>query len=99
MFVFGLGAIIGPLATGWAMDFTGPAAFWTMQGGTFLVIALYALYRMTQRAQVPVEETESYISVVPGASPVAVEAASAWAAENAESDAAAESPDDATTKP
>ncbi|WP_439655659.1 MFS transporter [Sulfitobacter marinivivus] len=88
VFVFGAGAILGPLLTGWAMEVTGPFAFWLSLGATFAVIAVYALYRMTQRAQMPVEETDSYISVVPGATPVAAEAASAWAADNVEADVA-----------
>ena len=86
VFTFGLGAIAGPLATGWAMQTLGPFAFWLVLGGTFGAIALYALYRMTQRTNIPVEETESYIGVVPSASPVAVEASGAWAAEHAEAE-------------
>jgi len=83
VFTFGLGAIAGPLVTGWAMQGLGPFAFWLVLGATFCAIALYALYRMTQRAVIPVEETESYLEVLPTASPVAVEAAGAWAAEHA----------------
>ncbi|WP_108257966.1 MFS transporter [Mangrovicoccus ximenensis] len=83
VFTFGLGAIAGPLATGWAMERTGPDAFWLVLAVTFAAIALYALYRMTRRAAPPVEETESYLNVLPTSSPVAVEAAGAWAAENA----------------
>ncbi|MGC9368890.1 MAG: MFS transporter [Paracoccaceae bacterium] len=86
VFTFGLGAIAGPLATGWAMQGLGPFAFWLVLGATFGGIALYALYRMTQRTLVPVDETESYLGVLPTASPVAVEAAGAWAAEQAEAD-------------
>ncbi len=83
VFTFGLGAITGPLVTGWAMQGLGPYAFWLVLGGTFGAIALYALYRMTQRPVVPVDETESYLSVLPTTSPVAVEAAGSWAAEQA----------------
>jgi MFS family permease len=86
VFTFGLGAIFGPLATGWAMQRLDPFAFWLVLGATFAAIALYALYRMTQRAIVPVDETERYLAVLPTASPVAVEAAGAWAAEQAEAD-------------
>jgi MFS family permease len=86
VFTFGLGAIAGPLLTGWAMQRFGPYAFWLVLGITFSTIALYALYRMTQRAATPVEETESYIGVLPTTSFVAVEAAGAWAAENAEAE-------------
>jgi len=85
---FGIGAILGPLITGWAMQSFGPSAFWLVLGGTFGLIALYALYRMTQRASLPVEATESYLGVVPTASAVAVEAAGAWSADQAEAERA-----------
>ena len=83
VFTFGLGAIAGPLVTGWAMQGLGPSAFWLVLGATFATVALYALYRMTQREISPVEETESYLGVLPTASAVVVEAAGAWAAEQA----------------
>ena len=83
---FGLGAILGPMGTGAAMQYGGPFAFWLALGAVFAAIALYALYRMTQRANVPVEDTDTYLYVVPTASPVAVEAAGAWAVEKAEAE-------------
>jgi MFS family permease len=86
VFTFGLGAIAGPLVTGWAMQGLDPQAFWLVLGATFATVALYALYRMTRRAAVSVNETESYLNVLPTASPVAVEAAGEWAAENAEAE-------------
>jgi len=87
VFTFGLGAIAGPLATGFGMERFGPFTFWVVLGTTFAAIALYALYRMTRRAPVPVADTESYLGVLPTATPVAVEAAGTWAAENAEAEA------------
>jgi MFS family permease len=89
VFTFGLGAIFGPLATGWAMEQGGAPAFWLVLGGTFGIMGVYALYRMTQREATPATETESYLGVLPTSSFVAVEAAGAWAAENAETEAAA----------
>ncbi|WP_372892313.1 MFS transporter [Rhodosalinus sp.] len=86
VFTFGLGAITGPLVAGWAMQTTGPFAFWLVLGATFGLIALYALYRMTQREAGSVEDTESYLSVLPSASPVAVEAAGVWSAEQGETE-------------
>ena len=86
VFTFGLGAIAGPLVTGWAMEMLGPFAFWLVLGVTFCAIALYALYRMTQRASTPSDETESYLGVLPTTSPVAVEAAATWSADMAEAD-------------
>ena len=50
VFTFGMGAIAGPLLVGWAMEGIGPFAFWIVLGATFAIMALYALYRMTQRA-------------------------------------------------
>lgn len=86
VFTFGLGAIVGPLVTGWAMQGLGPFAFWLTLGATFAAMALYALYRMTQRATPSVDETESYLGVLPTASPYTVEAAGTWAAEQAEAE-------------
>jgi len=86
VFTFGLGAIAGPLITGGAMQGFDPFAFWLVLAATFGAVALYALYRMTQRPSVPVAETESYLGVLPTASRVAVEAAGAWAAEQAETE-------------
>ena len=81
---FGVGAILGPLVTGWAMQQFNPFAFWLVLGATFGAIALYALYRMTRRSTVPISETESYLGVIPSASPVAVQSASDWAVDQAE---------------
>jgi MFS family permease len=86
VFTFGLGAILGPLVTGRAMQDAGPFAFWLVVGATFFAIALYAAYRMTQRAAPPVSESDAYLGVVPTASVVAVEAAGNWAAEQAEAE-------------
>ncbi len=84
VFTFGLGAILGPLMTGWSMQTLGAFAFWPVLGATFAAISGYALYRMTQKASVPIEQTESYLGVTPTSSPVAVEAAGVWAVEHAE---------------
>lgn len=90
VFSFGLGAILGPLVAGWAMQSFGPFGFWIVLGLTFVAIALYALYRMTQRASDPQQETESYLGVLPTSSAVAIEAAGAWSAEQAEFEREAE---------
>lgn len=86
VFTFGLGAILGPMVTGSAMQSFGPMAFWLVLGATFAAIAVYALYRMTQRAATPASDTESYITVLPTASVVAVEAAAVWSPEADESE-------------
>jgi MFS family permease len=86
VFTFGLGAILGPLAVGFAMDAIGPFAFWLVLGGTFGAITVYAFYRMSQIEAIPASETEAYVNIVPTASVVAVEDATNWAVENAEAE-------------
>ncbi|TVQ71517.1 MAG: MFS transporter [Oceanospirillales bacterium] len=98
VFTFGLGAISGPLITGWAMQKLGPFAFWPVLATIFIFISLYALYRMTQKASVPMEQTESYLGVTPTSSPVAVEAAGVWAAEHAEIEREAEAEQESQPK-
>ena len=83
VFTFGLGAIIGPLLTGWFMQHVGAWTFWIVLSVTFGVIVGYGLWRIARGGATPAE-TESYLGVVPGASPVAVEAAGAWAAEQSD---------------
>ncbi|MBY6004365.1 MFS transporter [Salipiger bermudensis] len=84
VFIFGLGAIAGPLLSGWAMQALGPHGFWLVLTVTFAGIALFALYRMTQRPAPLVEDSDSYLTVLPTTSPVAIEAATSWAVEQAE---------------
>ncbi len=84
IFVNGLGAIGGPLVTGWLMEWLGPQGYWLFIAVLLFVLVAYAAYRMTQRAAIPVDETGSYVSVLPTATPVAVEAAQEWAIEQAD---------------
>ncbi len=84
IFVNGLGAIGGPVVTGWLMEWAGPQGYWLFIAVLLLALVVYAAYRMTQRATIPVDETGVYVSVLPTASPVAVEAAQEWAIEQAE---------------
>lgn len=86
VFTFGLGAIIGPIAMGFAMDAVGPFAFWIVLGSTFTAIVLYAFYRMSQSEARPASETDAYLNLVPIASPIAVDDAVNWATENADAE-------------
>ncbi|MFK7874435.1 MAG: MFS transporter [Paracoccaceae bacterium] len=83
---FGFGAILGPLAAGFAMQTYGAYMFWIILTTTFLAIAAFALYRMTQSAARPPDETESYLGVVPTGSHVAAEAAGTWSADQSKND-------------
>ena len=49
LFLNGLGAIFGPLATGWIMGEIGPEGFFLFIGVLFAVMAAYAAWRMTRR--------------------------------------------------
>ena len=75
VFINGLGAIVGPLATGWLMGSIGPEGFFLFLMALLTTLGLYATYRMTQRAAPAVEATGSYTTMIPTATPVAMEVA------------------------
>ncbi|MFW8593235.1 MFS transporter [Cribrihabitans neustonicus] len=81
VFINGLGAIAGPMITGWLMadSVMGPRGFFAFIAALMFLMALYAAYRATQRASVPVEDTASYAPVYPSSTPVAVEFAQEYA--------------------
>ncbi|MBO9476824.1 MFS transporter [Shimia sp. R11_0] len=83
VFVNGVGAIAGPMITGWAMDVMGPSGFFTYLIFLLAATGIYAGYRTTRRPAAPVEETGSYTAVMPTASVVAVEVAQEVAIETA----------------
>jgi MFS family permease len=70
IFLNGLGAVAGPLATGWLLETIGPSGFFLFMGILFAALAGYAAYRMAQRAG-PVE-TGAFAGLSPNASPLAV---------------------------
>jgi MFS family permease len=84
IFVNGMGAIGGPVLTGWIMETAGVQGYWLFVAALMLAIAGYSLYRMTQRAAPSVDETAAYVNVLPTATGVAMEAAQEWAADKAE---------------
>lgn len=84
VFVNGLGAISGPLLTGWIMEVFGPPGFFLFIAALMLALTGYAAYRMTQRSAPSVDDTSTYAPVYPGASPVAVELAQEYAIEEAQ---------------
>ena len=70
LFLNGLGAIFGPLATGWLMDKIGPHGFFLFICVLFVALAAYAGWRMTRRAA-PLG-TGGYAPLAPTASALAV---------------------------
>lgn len=84
IFINGMGAIAGPLITGWIMGQIGPSGFWLFIGLLMAGMTLYALYRSTQRAAVAVAESGTYVNISQSASPVALEAAQEWSIEQSD---------------
>ncbi|TYB89760.1 MFS transporter [Oceaniovalibus sp. ACAM 378] len=82
MFINGVGAVAGPLTTGWLMGVFGPPGFWVFMSVLMLLIGSYALYRMTRRAAPGISDTSAYVTVLASSSQVAVGAAQEWAADN-----------------
>ena len=83
LFLNGLGAISGPLFTGYLMTEIGPIGFFVILAALLGALTVYGFYRMTQRGISDVD-TSSYATVLPTTSAVAVEIAQELAIEAAE---------------
>lgn len=84
VFINGLGAISGPIITGWIMELFGPPGFFLFIAALMIALTGYAAYRMTQRSAPSVDDTGTYATIYPTASPVAVELAQEYAIEEAQ---------------
>lgn len=71
VFINGMGAIVGPVVTGWAMALIGPPGYFVLMGVLLFLLAFYAAYRMTQRVA-PASDGR-YSPVTMSSSPVAAE--------------------------
>ena len=94
----GVGALGAPLLVGFLMDRVGADAFFYVIASAFVAITAFALYRMTQRRAVAVEDTGPMVPMWPAASPVATDVAWEAAIEQAQeeaAEAAAETPEPA----
>lgn len=90
LFINGLGAIAGPLITGWLMEVAGPSGFFLFLAILMGVLAAYAAFRMTQRA-VPVDDDDyeavSMTPMSPASTAVTMEAVvEGWEEEAGETD-------------
>lgn len=80
LFINGVGAMAGPLITGWLMSLLGPDGFWTYIGILLVIMAAYTGWRRTRRAA-PTQD-QGFAVIAPSATTVAIEAV----LENASSD-------------
>lgn len=80
IFINGLGAILGPMITGWMMGTSlGPSGFYLFTAILFGAMIVYAGYRSTVRASVPTDETGTYVPMGPTGTTVAMEIALEYA--------------------
>jgi len=85
VFINGLGAISGPVITGWLMSTFGAGAYFLLIAALLVALTVYAAYRMTQRSAPAGDETSSYAPVSMSSSALAVEYALEAGAEDDES--------------
>jgi len=69
IFLNGFGAIFGPLASGWLMGVVGKGGYFLFLGVLFLMLGLYAAWRVSQR---PTPLGHGYMGLSPTASSLAV---------------------------
>ena len=74
LFINGLGAISGPVITGWMMATVGPSGFFLFMAVLFAALAVYALYRMTRRKR-SADATSSFTAVSPSGTAIVLEVA------------------------
>lgn len=75
LFINGVGAIGGPIVTGWLMAAVGTNGFFLYLALLNAALAAYAGWRMTRRPSLPAEETGAFAVISPTATLLAVEAA------------------------
>ena len=75
LFINGLGAIAGPIVTGFLIDALGPGSFWGLIAGTMLLLAAYAGRRMIVAPnKLVVGEKTNYAPIPAAATAVAASA-------------------------
>ncbi|MBS8228611.1 MFS transporter [Vannielia litorea] len=84
IFINGVGAIAGPIVTGWFMGLMGPLGFFVYIALLMAAVAGYAFWRMTRRPSVAVEDTGQYAPVLPSSTAVVVDMAQEVFIENLE---------------
>lgn len=75
LFINGVGAIGGPILTGWIMNAMGPYGFFLYIMVLMTALALYAAWRMTRRPAPAADTTGAFAPLSPTATPLAIEVA------------------------
>lgn len=81
IFINGCGAMGGPIIVGYLINKIGPDGFFIFIACLTAGVCLYAIYRITCREAISVEDTTSYVPVSSTATPVVVEIATEIAIE------------------
>jgi MFS family permease len=61
LLIYGMGALIGPLAGGLVMDWVGPVGLPFMSAATLILLSAYGIFRMTRRAPIPLVEQAEFV--------------------------------------
>lgn len=75
IFLNGMGAVGGPLVTGWMMQLFGPSGFYAFIAALMATMFLYGMYRTSQRPAPSVEDSGSFVPVAFASTEVAMSAA------------------------
>jgi len=97
--VGGIGAAFGPVTLAGLMTALGPAGFFWGLGLIHTAIGVFALYRMSRRASMPIDAQGNFVAVPPRASPVAAYLSPECPEEAPEAGAVAASTADAPESP
>lgn len=74
VFIYGAGAMTGPLMVGEVMGTMGPAGFWLVMGASFVSVVAFGVWRTLRRPAGPGEES-AYVGTLPTGAYVALETA------------------------
>lgn len=75
LLVNGVGALLGPVALGWAMEVFGNWAYFLFIGALMFVLAGYAGWRMRQRPRDGQSDSAAFVALAPETGALAVETA------------------------
>lgn len=81
LFINGIGAMSGPIIVGYLMSQHGPSAFFSFIAILMSVVAVYGIYRMSQRDAISVDDTAPYIAITSRTTQVATEIAADFSEE------------------